>query len=116
MVNIKQMVSEPIIVSLIIVSYIIIISYNNFDLCQVSKVAAHFQNKSKMFIYLFKHPNKESGKILKNKAAEPYLKPYQIFMMEHSCETSTAKSFIIDKKSFKTLWPPFMDGVQLPQG
>ena len=98
MVNIKQMVSEPIIVSLIIVSYIIIISYNSFDLCQVSKVAAHFQNKSKMFIYLFKHPNKESGKILKNEAAEPYLKPYQIFMMEHSCETSMTKSFIIDKK------------------
>ena len=28
--------------------------YNNFDLNHMSKVAAHFQKKDKMFIYLFK--------------------------------------------------------------
>ena len=49
-------------------------SWNIFDLRHVSKVAAHFQKSSKMFIYLFKYPNEESGKILKNEAAEPYLK------------------------------------------
>ena len=41
----------------------------------MSKVAAHFQKKNKMSIYSFRKTNKESGKILKNKAAEPYLKP-----------------------------------------
>ena len=41
----------------------------------MNKVAAHFQKKSKMFIYSFKYPNKESGKISKNEAAEPYLEP-----------------------------------------
>ena len=39
------------------------ISYNVFDLRHVSKVAAHFQKKNKMFIYSFKYPNKESEKI-----------------------------------------------------
>ena len=42
------------------------ISYNIFDLPHVSKVAAHFQKKNKMLIYLFKYPNEESGKKLKN--------------------------------------------------
>ena len=51
------------------------ISYIIFDLHQMSKVAAHFQKKNKMFIYSFKYPNKEGGKILPNKAAEPYLEP-----------------------------------------
>ena len=41
----------------------------------MNKVAAHFQKKSKMFIYSFKYPNKESGKISKHEAAEPYLEP-----------------------------------------
>ena len=50
------------------------VKYIFFDLRHVSKVAAHFQKKSKMFIYLFKYPDEESGEILKNEAAEPYLK------------------------------------------
>ena len=58
------------------------ISYNIFDLRHVSKVAAHFQKKNKMFICSFKYPNKESGKILKTEAAEPYLEPFQISAME----------------------------------
>ena len=37
----------------------------------MGKVTANFQKKSKTFIYLFRYPNKESGKILKNKVAEP---------------------------------------------
>ena len=49
-----------------------------------------------MFIYSPKCQNKESGKILKNKAAEPYLEPCQISMMEQFCENTMAKSFIID--------------------
>ena len=71
-------------------------SYNIFNLRHVSKVAAHFQKKSKSSIYLFKYPNGESGKILKNEVAEPYLTPCQIFMMEHFCENTTTKIFIID--------------------
>ena len=39
------------------------VKYNIFDLPHVSKIAAHFQKKNKMFIYSFKYPNKESGKI-----------------------------------------------------
>ena len=49
-----------------------------------------------MFIYSLKYQNKESGKILKNEAAEPYLEPCQISMMERFCENATAKSFIVD--------------------
>ena len=49
-----------------------------------------------MFIYSNKYQNKESGQILKNKAAEPYLEPCQISMMEQFCENTMAKSFIID--------------------
>ena len=52
MVNIKQMVWEP------IKCYI-------FDLHQMSNVAACFQKKNKIFTYLFKYTNKEiqeSGK------------------------------------------------------
>ena len=72
------------------------ISYNIFDLRHMSKLAADFQKKSKMFIYSLKYPNKESEKILKNDAAQPYLEPCQISMMECFCENTTAKSFIID--------------------
>ena len=72
------------------------ISYKNFDLHHLSKLAADFQKKNKMFIYSLKHPNEESGKILKNEAAEPHLEPGQISMMERFCENTTAKSFIID--------------------
>ena len=43
------------------------ISYNIFDLRHVSRVAAHFQKKNKILIYLFKCPNKESGKMFKKK-------------------------------------------------
>ena len=85
MVNVKQTVWET-----------DEISYNIFDLCHMSKVAARFQKKNKMFIYSFKQPNKESGKILKNEAAEPYLEPCQISMMKSFCENTTAKNFIID--------------------
>ena len=38
-----------------------------------------------MSIYLFKYPDKESGTILKNEAAEPYLQPCQISIMERFC-------------------------------
>ena len=62
----------------------------------MSKVAAHFQKKNKIFIYLFKYSNEESGKILKSEAAEPHLEPCQISMMERFCENTTAKSSIID--------------------
>ena len=72
------------------------ISYNIFDLRHVSKVAAHFMKKNKMFMYSFKYPNKESGKIFKNEAVEPYLEPCQISKMERFCESATAKTFIID--------------------
>ena len=72
------------------------ISYKNFDLHHMSKLAADFQKKNKMFIYSLKYPNEESGKILKNEAAEPHLEPGQISMMERFCENTTAKSFIID--------------------
>ena len=61
------------------------ISYNIFDLRHVSKVAAHFRKENKMFIYSFKYPNEESGKLLKNEAAEPYLEPCQISIMDHFC-------------------------------
>ena len=40
-------------------------SYNIFDLSHMSIVAAHFQKKNKTFIYSFRCPNKESGKIFK---------------------------------------------------
>ena len=49
-----------------------------------------------MFIYSLKYPNKESGKILKNKAEESYLEPCQISIMGRFCKNKTAKSFIID--------------------
>ena len=49
-----------------------------------------------MFKYSFKHSKKESGKIFKNEAAEPYSETYQISMMKRFCENATAKSFIID--------------------
>ena len=49
-----------------------------------------------MFIYSPKYQNKESRKILKNEAAEPYLEPCQISMMERFRENTTAKSLIID--------------------
>ena len=65
------------------------ISLNIFDLRRhVSKVAPYHQKKSKMFAYWFKYPNKESGKILKNETADPYLEPYQISMMEHFCKNT----------------------------
>ena len=66
------------------------ILYNIFHLRHMSKVAAHIQKKSKMFIY------KESGKVLKTEDAKPYLEPCQISMMERFCESRSTKSFIID--------------------
>ena len=67
-----------------------------FDLRHMSKLAADFRRKTKMFIYSPKYQNKESGKILKNEVAEPYLEPCQISMMGRFCENTMAKSFIID--------------------
>ena len=49
-----------------------------------------------MFIYSLKYQNKESGKILKNEAAEPHLEPCQISIMGRFWKNATAKSFIID--------------------
>ena len=72
------------------------ISYNIFDLRHISKLAADFQKQNKMFIYSLKYPNKESGKILKNKTVQPYLETCQRSMMERFCENTTAKSLIID--------------------
>ena len=72
------------------------ISYNIFDLCHMSKLAADLQTKSKMIIYSLKYPNKDSEKILKSEVAQPYLEPCQISMMECFWKNTTAKSFIID--------------------
>ena len=49
-----------------------------------------------MFIYSLKYPNKDSEKIFKNEAAESYLEPCEISMMERFSENTTAKSFIKD--------------------
>ena len=54
----------------------------------MSEVAAHFKKKNKIFVYLLKYPNRESEKILKNEAAETYLEPCQISMMERFCENT----------------------------
>ena len=72
------------------------IFYNIFDLRYVSKAAAHFKKKNKMFIYSFQYPTKKVEKYLKNEAAESYLEPCAISLMEGFCENTTAKSFIID--------------------
>ena len=51
----------------------------------MSNVAAHFQRKNKMFIYLSKYTNEESqesGKYLKNDATETYLEPCKMSIME----------------------------------
>ena len=62
----------------------------------MSKVAVHFQKKNKMFIYSFKYPNDEGGKLLKNEAAEPYLEACQISIMERFCKNTSSISYIID--------------------
>ena len=49
-----------------------------------------------MFIYSLKCPNRESEKLFKNEAAEPYLEPCQISIMGRLSKNTTAKSFIID--------------------
>ena len=59
-----------------------------FWLRHVNEVAAHFKKKNKIFVYLLKYPNRESEKILKNEAAETYLEPCQISMMERFCENT----------------------------
>ena len=55
------------------------ISLSIFDLRHVRKIAAHSQTKHKMFVYSFKYPKKENGKILKNEVADPYLEPFLIY-------------------------------------
>ena len=52
----------------------------------MSKVAAHFHKKSNMFMYSFKQPSKEKGKIFKKDAVEPHLEPNQISMMKRFCK------------------------------
>ena len=54
------------------------------------------RRKTKIFIHSLKCQNKERGKILKKEAAEPYLEPCWISMMESFCKNATAKNFIID--------------------
>ena len=49
-----------------------------------------------MFIYSLKYLNKESGKLLKNEDAEPYLEPCQLSIMGRFWKNTTAKSFITD--------------------
>ena len=71
-------------------------SYIAFDLRHMSKVAAHFQKKKRTFIYSLRYPNKESGKIFKNKVAKPYLEPCKLSMMRRFSENTTVKSYIID--------------------
>ena len=61
----------------------------------MSKLAADFQKKKKMFIYSLKYTNKESGKILKNEAAEPYFEPSKMSMIERFLENTTAKRCLI---------------------
>ena len=68
--------------------------YNTFDLRHMSNLAAEFQKKNKTFIYSLKYPNKESRKIFKNEAAEPYLEPCQISMAGRFCENTMIKNFI----------------------
>ena len=68
--------------------------YNTFDLRHMSNLAAEFQKKNKTFIYSLKYPNKESRKIFKNEAAQPYLKPCQISMTERFYENAMVKNFI----------------------
>ena len=79
MVNIKQIVWEP----------IFLFWFKSYE-------QSSCKLWEEMFKYSFKHSKKESGKIFKNEAAEPYLETYQISMMERFCENTTAKSFIID--------------------
>ena len=62
----------------------------------MNKLAADLQKKNKILIYSLKYQNKESGKILRNEAAEPYLEPCQISTIERFCKNTTAKSCIID--------------------
>ena len=83
MVNIKHMVWEP-------MKYLtFLISSHEYSSCALSE-------ENRMLVYSFKYPSKEIYKILKNETAEPYLDPSQIPMMEHFCENTTAKSFVID--------------------
>ena len=62
-------------------------SQNIFDLRHMSKVAAQFQKKNKMFVYSFKYLNKESAK---NEAAKPHSEPYQIYTIERFCENTNS--------------------------
>ena len=71
-------------------------SYNIFDLRLMSKVTPHFQKKNKTFIYSFRYPNKESGKIFKKEVAEPYLEPCKISIMGHFCDNVAIKRYNTD--------------------
>ena len=70
------------------------ILYNIFHLHHI--ISCRLLEEKKMFIYSLKYPNKESGKILKNEAAEPHLEPCQISIMGRFCKNATVKRFIID--------------------
>ena len=62
----------------------------------MSKVAAHFQRKTECSYIHSSIQAKKIKKILKNEAAKPYLDSCQISMMDHFCENTMAKSFVID--------------------
>ena len=60
----------------------------------MSKVTAHVQKKNKTFMYSFRFPNKESGKIKKRGCRALYLGPCKISMIGRLCENTTVKGYI----------------------
>ena len=76
MVIMKQMVWEP----------KNILKYFWFTSCEQSSCTLLEEKQNS--VYSLKYPNKESGKIFKNKAAEPYFKACLISLMEHFFENT----------------------------
>ena len=71
------------------------ISYNIFSLRHIRKLAPDFQKKNKN-VYTFTQVSKQrKWENIKN-WGEPYSEPCQISVMEHLCENTMAKSFVID--------------------
>ena len=73
---------------------------NIFDLHRVSKVAAHFQRKKCSNIHS-SIQRKKVEKVLKNEAAEPYLRTCQISIVERFCIINVSKytpEFVQDSK------------------
>ena len=73
-----------------------ILSVENLRHMSYTFIAAYFHWKTQCSYIRSSIQGKRLKKILKNEAAEPYLEPCQISMMERFCENTTAKSFIID--------------------